>query len=76
MIFMFVAAFTLAVDNENLKFTVKQCIIIVLTYLFFFGDFLSAFLDGLFHKEKRTTWREIEHKGEIIDQQAVESKHD
>ena len=54
----------------------KQSIIIVLTYLFFFGDFLSAFLDGLFHKEKRTTWREIEHKGEIIDQQAVESKHD
>lgn len=76
MIFMFVAAFTLAVDNVNLKFTVKQCIIIVLTYFFFFGDFLYAFLDGLFHKKKRTIWREIEHKGDIIDQQAMENKHD
>ena len=76
MIFMFVASFTLAVDNVNLKFTVKQCIVIVLTYMFFFSDFLFAFLDGLFHKSKRTTWKKIEHKGDIIDQKAVESNDD
>ena len=75
IVFMFVAAFTLAVDNKNLKFSVKQSIIIVLTYFFFFGDFLFAFLDGLFHKSKRTVWKEIEHKGVILDREAVESEN-
>lgn len=73
VLFMFVASFTLAVDNKNLKFNVKQSVVIVLTYMFFFADFLFAFFDGLFHKKKRTLWKEIEHKGIIVDKEALES---
>lgn len=74
--FIFVASFTIAVDNKNLKFTFGQSVVIVLTYMTFFADFLFAFLDGLFHKEKRTLWKEIEHKGIIVDKQALGSSTD
>ena len=71
--FIFVASFTIAVDNKNLKFSFGQSAVIVMTYMTFFADFLYAFLDGLFHKEKRTLWKEIEHKGIIVDKEALGS---
>lgn len=74
LLFMFVAAFTLAIDNNNLKFKARLCINVVLTYLVFFGDFLFAFLDGLFHKSKRSTWKEIKHSGEITDKNVKGAK--
>ena len=33
-------------------------------------------VDGFFHKSKRTNWVKIEHKGDIIDEQALESEND
>ena len=72
---MFVAAFTLAIDNNNLKFNAKLCVVVVLTYLVFFGDFLFAFLDGLFNKSKRITWKTIKHNGEITDKNAKGAKN-
>ena len=76
LIFIFISAFTLAIDNKNLKFSTSQCIVICLTYLAFFSSFLLALFDGLFHKSKRTNWVKIEHKGDIIDEQALESEND
>jgi len=75
LVFMFVAAFTLAIDNNNLKFNAKLCVVVVLTYLVFFGDFLFAFLDGLFNKSKRSTWKTIKHNGEITDKNAKGAKN-
>ena len=74
--FIFISAFTLAIDNKNLKFSASQCIVICLTYVAFFSSFLLAVLDGFFHKSKRTNWVKIEHKGDIIDEQALESEND
>lgn len=74
--FIFISAFTLAIDNKNLKFSASQCIVIYLTYVVFFSSFLLAALDGFFHKNKRTNWAKIEHKGDIIDEQALESEND
>ncbi|MBQ9266031.1 MAG: glycosyltransferase family 2 protein [Bacilli bacterium] len=75
LVFVFVSAFTLAIDNNNLKFKWKLCIIVCITYLIFFGDFLFAFLDGFFHKAKRSTWKEIKHEGKIIDKDARGAKN-
>ena len=72
LIFVFISAFTIAIDNKNLKFTTSQCITICLTYEIFFYSFLKALFTGLFHKNKRSTWDKIEHKGDIIDKQALE----
>ena len=74
--FIFISAFTLAIDNKNLKFSASQCIVICLTYVAFFSSFLLAVFDGFFHKSKRTNWVKIEHKGDIIDEQALESEND
>ncbi len=76
LIFIFISAFTIAIDNKNLKFTTSQCIVICMTYLAFFSSFLLAVLDGFFHKDKRTNWLKIEHKGDIIDKQALEIEND
>lgn len=70
LVFMFVAAFTLAIDNNNLKFKARLCVATVLTYIIFFGDFLFGFLDGFFHKSKRSTWKRIKHEGKITDKEA------
>lgn len=76
MIFMFISAFVIAIDNNNLKFSPWICVKICLTYMFFFSSFLIAFLKGLFNKKLRGSWLAIEHKGQIIDKQAVEVKDD
>lgn len=72
IVFMLVAIITIAVDYRNLKFKPKTIISIIFTYFFYMCDFVLAFLDGLFHKEKRRTWKEIKHKGEIVDKQALD----
>lgn len=76
LIFIFISAFTIAIDNKNLKFTSSQCIVICLTYIIFFSSFVMALFNGLFHKEKRTDWKTIEHTGNIIDEQALRSEED
>lgn len=73
--FVFIAAFTLGIDNKNLKFSGGRCVIVCLTYIFFFQSFLIAFLEGLFCKKKRTNWVVIEHKGDIVDKQALEANN-
>ena len=75
LIFIFISAFTIAIDNKNLKFSASQCITICLTYIAFFSSFVLALFDGLFHKNKRTNWTTIEHTGHIIDHDALESEN-
>lgn len=70
--FVFVAAISLFIDQKNLKFKVKTIINVLFTYAFFFLDFAFSFIDGFFHKRKRTIWTKIEHSGEIIDARAKE----
>ena len=60
-------------DNKNLKLTKWNCFVAVTTYIFYFGDFVLAFFDGLFHPNKRTTWSKIEHKGEVTNEDAKAS---
>lgn len=74
-IFFFVALFTIMIDRKNLHFGFFKSLVVALTYMFFFGDFFLAFFDGLFHKAKRTTWKKIEHTGDITDEAAKESQN-
>ena len=71
--FIIAAIIPIALDNKNLKFPPKVIAGILISYMFFFGDFLYAFLDGAVHKKKRTVWKAIEHKGNIVDKQAIEA---
>jgi len=64
----------LAIDNRHLKLNFWMSIGSVLTFAFFFYDFIFAFLDGLFHPKKRKIWSPIVHKGEIINHDALENK--
>ncbi len=67
MSFVLPALITVLRDNERLNLTRKNKIIGVLTYMFYFYDFVWAFLDGLFHPEKRRTWSRVKHTGEITN---------
>lgn len=66
--FIVVAIFTVIIDKKNLKLKPRDYMLAVLTYPIFFIDFLLAFFDGLFHKNKRNNWSVIEHQGTIINQ--------
>lgn len=69
--FVLIAFIVILNDNKNLKFNWATKVWTVLTFFFFFADFLFAFLDGLFHKKKRTSWKRIDHSGKIIDERAL-----
>lgn len=58
---------TFVISNKYLKFSLWLRIKVIFTYVFFFYDFLNAFLDGLIHKSKRTSWDKIIHSGEITN---------
>ncbi len=73
--FVFLAALVFIIDNKRLKFKGNKIFISMFTYMFFLYDFPIAFLDGLFHKAKRKTWDKIEHKGEIVDKEALRSQN-
>ena len=70
-VFVVPALLSVIRDHEHLKLTTKNKIIGVLTYMFYFYDFVWAFLDGLFHPAKRKTWKKIEHTGEINNEDLV-----
>ena len=58
------AFITVLRDSERMNLSTKNKIIGVLTYMFYFYDFVLAFFDGLFHPSKRTTWK---HTGEVTN---------
>lgn len=64
--YILIAALVIAKDNKHhLKLRFWRIVVTLLTYILFFVDIIFAFLDGLFHKEKRTTWDAIDHTGDI-----------
>ena len=67
--FIIASGVTIAHDNKNLKFNFATKIWAISTYMFFFYDFGLAFIDGLFHKKKRTNWKKIQHTGEITNKE-------
>ncbi len=69
-VFMVVAIAVIAHDNNKLHLKSFSIIWCVLMYAFFFADLLFAFIDGLIHKKKRTTWKPIKHSGKIKDKRA------
>lgn len=74
--FVLVTILIFIIDNKNLKFKWNKIIICCLTYMFFMCDFVLAFFDGLFHKNKRKTWDQISHEGHIVDSQAIRSQNE
>ena len=69
--FMLTACIALGLDNKNLKFNFWYILMVVISYMFFFGDFLLAFIDGGIHKNKRREWVKIEHTGDITNQELM-----
>lgn len=74
--FVFISFITFVISNKYLKFKKSLMIKVMLTYCFFFCDFLFAFIDGLIHPYKRKTWDKIEHQGKIIDKEALKNVKD
>ena len=68
--FMIAAGITFIIDNKRLKFPPGKVIVSIISYMFFFMDFVFAFFDGLFHKKKRKSWDKIEHSGDVVDLEA------
>ena len=70
LVFMIPAILVIVRDNCNLKLTKKNCVVGILTYIIYFGDFVLAALDIFFHPNKGKTWSEIEHQGKISNEDA------
>lgn len=61
--FAFIATIVIIRDNKHLKLTRGTIAASILTYFLVFGEFGIAFIDGLIHKEKRSSWKVIKHVG-------------
>lgn len=72
--FILASGATIAKDNKHLKFNFATKVWAIFTYMFFFYDFALAFIDGLFHKEKRTNWKKIRHTGEVTSKELQQMK--
>ena len=69
-LFVIVAIATIAHNYNKLKMKWWMIIISVITYPFYFGDLLLAFLHGLCIPKSRKTWKPIKHTGKISDKRA------
>ena len=70
LLMVFVAAVTIGTNYNRLKMKWWMIIICCGTYLFYFSDFMVAFLHGLFVPKTRRTWKPIKHTGKIQDKRA------
>lgn len=68
--FVFIAIFTISLDRKHLKLGFKNSLKGIFMFPFFFLDFLLAFLDGLFHQNKRNNWLKTKHSGEVLNKEA------
>jgi len=69
-IFVIAAIMTITHNYNRLKMKWWMIIISVVTYPFYFLDFLVAFLHGLFKPSTRKVWKPIKHSGKINDKRA------
>ena len=70
MSFVVPAILSIIRNRKYLKLSPKNEIACILTYMFYFYDFASAFVDLLTHPKKRKEWVRIDHTGEITNGEA------
>ena len=70
LVFVVPAAIAVNRDGDRLGLSKKNKVIAIMTYMFFFYDFILCFFDGVFHPKKRKTWNEVKHTGEITNDDA------
>lgn len=74
LVFVIPAIVAVKRNRKYLKLSKKTEIIAIMTYVFFFYDFILAFFDGVIHPSKRKKWNEIKHTGEITNDDAKKVK--
>ncbi len=67
MSFVVPAILAIIRNRKYLILSPKNQVLCILSYMFYFYDFLSAFLDMSFHPNKKKSWVKIEHSGEITN---------
>ena len=72
MSFVIPAILSIIRNRKYLKLSAKNEILCILTYMFYFYDFASAFFDILTHPNKRKDWVKIEHTGDITNKEIKE----
>ena len=65
MCFVLVVMLSIIRNRKYLKLSPKTEIKVILTYMFYFYDFVWCFFDLFFHPKKKTEWVRIDHTGEI-----------
>ena len=78
IIFAVVALGQVIREGHRIRIGFFYGITTILMYWFYFLNIVIAFLDGLFHPKKRTTWKVIPHSGKITNKKAkkVAKKHE
>ena len=73
MSFVVPAILSIIRNRKYLKLSPKNEIACILTYMFYFYDFASAFFDLLTHPKKRKEWVRIDHTGDISNKEINKS---
>lgn len=70
--FVIASMYIIISEHKRMHMKPLMAVICSCTYMFFFYDFLAAFIDLGIHKEKRHSWVQIEHTGKT----EKEKKHE
>ena len=73
MAFVIPAILSIIRNRKYLKLSTKNQVLCILTYMFYFYDFASAFFDMMTHPNKRKDWVKIEHTGDITNKDIKEN---
>ena len=74
MSFVVTAILSIIRNRRYLKLSPRNEILCILTYMFYFYDFASAFLDMVFHPKKKKDWVRIDHVGTITSKDIKNGK--
>ena len=71
MCFVLAAMLSIIRNRKYLKLSVRNQIRCILSYMFYFYDFLAAFIDMTFHPSKKKSWVRIDHSGEVDNKEII-----
>ena len=74
MCFVLASMLSIIRNRKYLKLSLKNQICCILTYMFYFYDFLAAFIDIVFHPSKRNNWVRIDHSGKVDNKEILNGK--
>ena len=74
MCFVLAAMLSIIRNRKYLKLSIRNQIRCILSYMFYFYDFLAAFIDIVFHPSKRNSWVRIDHSGEVDNKSIIDGK--